>query len=38
LEQKGARITKDILNEAQQSMPWLEKVGRDSMIAAICRV
>lgn len=25
--QKGARITKDILNEAQGSMPWLEKIG-----------
>lgn len=25
--QKGARITKDILNEAQQSQPWLAKIG-----------
>lgn len=25
--QKGARITKDILNEATASMPWLEKIG-----------
>ena len=24
--QKGARITKDILNEAQQSQPWLAKL------------
>lgn len=24
--QKGARITKDILHEAAQSMPWLEKI------------
>lgn len=25
--QKGARITKDILNEATQSQPWLAKIG-----------
>lgn len=25
--QKGARITKDILNEATQSQPWLSKIG-----------
>ncbi len=25
--QKGARITKDILNEAQQSQPWLAQLG-----------